>query len=58
MLLQQPYLVTDRRRCQAEFVCCVLEAEVPSRGLKSPQGAEWWEPFHRPILDEINSPLT
>jgi hypothetical protein len=39
--------VADCRGCEAEFLRCFFEAEVPGRGLEGAQRAEWWKPSHK-----------
>src|SRR5262245_53617287 len=53
--LEQTDLVADCRRRNAEFVCGLLEAHVPRRGLKGPQLYQGWKLSHGARVDEIHS---
>src|SRR5581483_12055277 len=54
-LLQDPYLVADRGRCHAEFVCRLAEAHMPCGGLKGAKGSQWRQLSHAASVGEFNS---
>jgi len=53
--LEQTDLMADRRRRNTEFVCGLLEAQVPRRGLKCAQLDQGWKLSHAVRVDEIHS---